>query len=92
MELYTMQQWEADRYLKVEQGQNIAPDVFFQLLNAVPPTFYEMGMFQCGEPYTHDWNTGLALYKTFKHVDTDAKGQPIYQYVGLMYDKNLKLK
>jgi len=92
MEIYTMQQWEVDRTLKVEQGQKIAPDVFYQLLNAVPPCTYSRGIFQVGEPYAHDWNTGLALYQTFHYIEDDTNGQPIYQYVGLMYNQNLKYK
>ena len=92
MEIYTMKQWERDRSLKCEQGQKISADVFYELLNAVPPTFYRMGIFQCGEPYAHDYNTGLALYKTFRYVENDANGEPIYEYVGLMCDQNLNPK
>ena len=78
MEIYTMQQWMQDRDLKVQVGQIIAWNVFYQLLGAVPPRYFRNGMFQVGEPYSHDWNTGQALYKTFK-LETNG-----YKYVGLM--------
>lgn len=83
MDMYTMKQWESDRTLKVAVGQNIAPDVFFELLNSVPPQTYARGIFQAGEPYSHDWTTGKSLYSTFKHVADDEDGLPIYQYIGL---------
>lgn len=78
MKTYTMQDWERDGSLKVQIGQTIAWDVFHQLLGCVPPRCYRNGIFQVGEPYSHDWNTGQALYQTFK------SGKNGYKYVGLM--------
>jgi ribosomal protein S6 len=37
MELYTMEQWKADRTFKAEPGQEIAADVYEQMLNCMPP-------------------------------------------------------
>ena len=85
MEIYTMQQWENDRTLKVAEGQLISPDVFYQLLECVPPQTYSNGIFQVGEPYAHDWNTGKALYSTFRHVSEDEQGRPLYKFIGLRY-------
>lgn len=76
--VYTMQDWERDSTLKVEVGQVIEPAVYYQLLNAVPPKHYTRGIFQPGEPYSHDWDTGRGLYQTFHHV-----GENYYKYVGL---------
>ena len=80
--IYTYQDWTNDGTLKVQVGQIIAPEVFWQLLNCVPPRTYRNGIFQVGEPYSHDWNTGKALYQTFEFVKT-VDGEPYYRYVGL---------
>lgn len=76
---YTMADWERDRTLKCEVGQIITPEVYFQLLGALPPHRND-SLFQAGEPYTHDWNTGRALYKTFQRMEGNY-----YKYIGLMY-------
>lgn len=76
--VYTMRDWEEDGTLKVEVGQLIAPYVFFQLLGSVPPKTYGNGLFQVGEPYSHDWNTVQALYRTFEEIDRNY-----WLYVGL---------
>ena len=76
--IYTMQQWHEDRILNVQVGQLIHPDVFFQLLNGVPPQTYSDGIFQMGEPHSHETTTGRPLYMTFEQ----EKGQ-YYRYVGL---------
>ena len=79
-EVYTMRDWEEDGTLKVEIGQLIEPYTFFQLRNCVPPKTYGNGIFQVGEPYSHDWHTGKALYRTFEEVDRNY-----WLYVGLKY-------
>lgn len=81
MKIYTMQDWERDGVLKLEVGQVIAPEVFYQLRDCVPPTTYGKGIFQVGEPTDHDWNTGKALYQTFEKVDVENH----YKYVGLRF-------
>lgn len=78
MNIYTFEQWEKDGDLKVEVGQFIDDRVFYDLLGSVPPATYSRGVFQPGEPYTHDFKTGRALYNTFK------KNAELWQYVGLM--------
>ncbi len=77
-DVYTDQDWERDGTLKVEVGQLISPDVYYQLLNALPPKCYGSGVFQPGEPDSHDWDTGQALFQTFEHV-----GHDYHKYVGL---------
>lgn len=77
-DVYTMKDWENDRTLKVKEGQTIEPSVFWSLLNSLPPQTYGRTLFQPGEPYDHDWNTGRALYRTFEHV-----GEYYYKYIGL---------
>ena len=84
-EVYTMTDWARDRTLSVKVGQVIEPDVYYQLLNSVPPMCYRGGYFQPGEPYDHDWNTGKALYQTFKSV-----GDNYYLFEGLMPAKSDK--
>jgi len=77
-EVYTAHDWERDRVLRVKEGQVIAPEVFRQLLESVPPVTYRRGIFQPGEAYSHDWTTGRALYQTF-----ESMGEDYYKYVGL---------
>lgn len=37
MELYTMERWKADRTFKAKPGQEIAADVYEEMLNCMPP-------------------------------------------------------
>lgn len=76
--IYTMADWERDRTLKVKVGQVITPEIYYQLLGALPPHRNDH-LFQAGEPNTHDWNTDTPLYKTFERMDGDY-----YKYIGLM--------
>ena len=75
--LYTERDWEKDGTLKVQVGQIITPEVYFQLLGAVPPKSYGR-VFQVGEAHSYDWERGVMLYDTFEHV-----GDNYYKYVGL---------
>ena len=76
--VYTMADWAKDRELKVEVGQVVEPDVFWELCEALPPHKWKHGVFQPGEPHDHDWDTGKALYRTFEQMGGDY-----YKYVGL---------
>jgi hypothetical protein len=78
LEVYTDADWLRDRTLKVRVGQVISPEVFWQLLEALPPHRYGEGVFQPGEPYCHDLETGVALYQTFERIEGE-----FYKYVGL---------
>lgn len=76
-DVYTYEDWCNDGDLSVKVGQLIDPRVYFQLLNSLPPK--QNGIyFQCGEPDSHDWNTGKALYKTY-----ESMGEHYYKYIGL---------
>lgn len=75
--VYTMEDWRRDGTLKVAEGQLIAPDVYFQLLESVPPASTGR-IFQPGEAYSYDWKRGVQLYQTFKN-----EGNNYYRYVGL---------
>jgi len=77
-DVYTEQDWEADGVLKVQVGQVIEPGVFWQLLNSLPPRTYKRGIFQPGEAYSYDWNSGMNLYQTFEQM-----GDNYWKYVGL---------
>lgn len=76
-EIYTMQDWRNDKSLKVQIGQYIDEEVFEQLLDSIPPITYSRGVFQPGEAYDHNMETGNPLYQTF------VKNNDLYQYVGL---------
>ena len=75
---YTDERWSQDGTLKLAEGMIIAPEVYWQLLNSVPPRCNSRSTFQPGEAWSHDWNTGKALYQTFEHV-----GGNYYRFVGL---------
>ena len=75
--VYTMDDWRRDGSLKVQIGQLIAPEVYWQLRDSVPP-MSDGGCFQPGEAYDHDWRTGKALYQTFTR-----EGDSYYRYKGL---------
>lgn len=74
---YTMEDWKRDGTLKVKEGQLIAPEVYWQLLNGVPPVSTGR-IFQPGEAYDMDTTTWEELYQTFKQ-----EGHDLYRYVGL---------
>lgn len=80
MEKYTMKQWQEDKYFNAEVGQVCDAEVMFQLINNVPPRTYSDDIFQAGEPWSHDFSTGKALYLTFELV-----GNYEYKYIGLQH-------
>lgn len=75
--VYTMEDWQRDGSLKIHPGQTVSDDVVRELLYCVPPATYGNGIFQVGEPYDHDWNTGRALFQTFERLESGWK------YIGL---------
>lgn len=78
-DVYTMEDWRKDGSLKVEEGQAIEPEVFWDLCEALPPHRWGKGVFQPGEPWDHDMQTGKALYQTFEKLNSDD----YYKYIGL---------
>lgn len=76
--VYTMQDWEEHGTLAVAEGQVIEPDIFWHLLNSVPPKTYGMGRFQVGEPDSWDFEHCCNLYQTFEHIEGNY-----WKYVGL---------
>ena len=76
--IYTMQDWERDGTLKVKVGQIIEPEVFYQLLNCVPPHYWAKGFFQVGEPSSFDFTSGKQTYQTYEKVNEDD----YYKYIG----------
>ena len=75
--VYTMEDWQRDGSLKMHPGQTVDDAVVEELVNCVPPATYGNGIFQVGEPYDHDRNTGRALFLTFEHLESGWK------YIGL---------
>lgn len=79
VKVYTMQDWEHDGSLNLTSGQVIAPEVFRELRDCVPPKYYR-GWFQVGEAAAHDEETGESLYRSFVRCSND---DDYYMYVGL---------
>ena len=76
-DVYTMRDWIEDGTLKIREGDLIEPEIYWELLNCLPPRS-NGHYFQVGEAYSHDRNTGKALYQTFEDM-----GENYYLYVGL---------
>ena len=76
-DVYSMEDWERDGTLKIQPGQAVSDDIVRELLNCVPPATYGKGIFQPGEPWSHDRNTGRQLFQTFER---DESG---WRYVGI---------
>ena len=66
-QVYTMDQWYLDKEFKAKVGQQVANDVVWELIEAVPPAYWSGGLFQVGEPKDGDAETGANLYDTFTH-------------------------
>jgi hypothetical protein len=69
MNAYTMIDWERDGVFSPSLGQEIADDVYFEMLSCLPPAYWEKGIMQVGEPYSHDMENGRTLYTTFAVKD-----------------------
>ena len=76
--IYTKDDWKRDGTLNVQVGQIIAPEVFYQLRDSVPPALDARGYFQPGEAYDFDLDLECPRYMTFRHV-----GGCFYRYLGL---------
>lgn len=76
-DVYTFADWQKDKVLKIKVGQLIEPAIYWDLLCALPPKS-NGHVFQVGEPFSHDWNSGTALYQTFEDM-----GGNYYLYIGL---------
>lgn len=66
MNTYTKQQWENDREFKAGAGQQIEEEIYWDMLEALPPIYSRRNTFQVGEAHSHDRN-GRPLYGTFTH-------------------------
>lgn len=77
--MYTMENWNADRYFKADPGQEITQEIYDAMLNGVPPKTLPPEMvvksleeynvtvhagFLMGEPDSDD-SEGRALYLAF---------------------------
>lgn len=98
-EIYTMEQWENDRTFKAEPGQQIAPEIYEQMLNCMPPEHlprdkarqalqdYNIPVhagFLMGEPHNSN-EKGEQLYLAFGMNDygSGTRKDPKYFYLGL---------
>lgn len=99
--IYTMEQWKADRDFKAEAGQEISAEVYEEMLNVMPPLSLPKGKalqalqdykipahagFMMGEPTTCD-SEGRELYRAFAMNDY-GKGKRYY-YIGLSVKEKL---
>ena len=78
MNTYTKQQWANDRDFKAAVGQPIESDIYWDMLESVPPVYSRRCTFQVGEPHSHDSN-GRPLYGTFT-----SQGDTCY-FVGYLH-------
>jgi len=75
--VYTRFQWMQDRSLSPREGQEVEEDIYYEMLDVLPPARMKGGAFLVGEPY--DFNEkGEYTYECFD----SKKGK--YYYVGKM--------
>ncbi len=65
MKIYTMKEWARDKVFSAQVGQRVSDAVFYEMLNCVPPAFWEGGVMQVGEPHSTDKETYRNLFTTF---------------------------
>lgn len=76
--MYTMEQWRADRQLKLSPGMIVSDEVVDVLINSVPPKTYNNGVFQPGEAASIGTKFEL-IYDTYIR---EAEG---WRYIGRCY-------
>lgn len=60
-----MSDWERDREFSPAIGQEVSEEIYWEMLNCVPPTYNGRNLMQVGEPYSTDKETRKHLYTTF---------------------------
>lgn len=65
MKVYTEEDWKHDHRLKVQVGQAVSDTIFYDLLECLPPTYFDGKVFQVGEPETYD-EDGNYVYATYR--------------------------
>ena len=60
-----MDDWQKDGVFSAEVGQAVEESVFYEMLNCVPPAYWQGGVMQVGEPYSTDMETRESLFTTF---------------------------
>lgn len=60
-----MDDWQKDGVFSAEVGQAVEESVFYEMLNCVPPAYWQGGVMQVGEPYSTDMETLKSLFTTF---------------------------
>lgn len=80
MNIYTREQWAADRNFNAATGQEIEAEIYEEMFNVMPPLRLVDAQgctagFRVSEPYTH--RGGKPLYRAF------GKRDGKYYYLGL---------
>ena len=86
MKTYTREDWHNDGVLNVQIGQIVDDDIIEQLADCVPPRYYSRGLFQPGEPASHEvWEEDprfvIALYDTYERAEEG------WRYLGMQRGK-----
>ena len=74
--IYTMQQWAADKMFSAQPGQFVEDAVYYQLLDSVPPRSDGSDYMQVGEAYGTCPKTGKNTYTTF------VKENGMWKFIG----------
>ena len=77
-DIYTMKDWERDGSLRLAPGMLVDVKIVRELKGCVPPAYHHYGVFQPGEPYTHE--TREHLFQTFIQLRNAFE---TWRYVGL---------
>lgn len=68
--MYTMNDWMRDGTFHAELNEEVSPEIVEQMRNCVPPETMTRSCLQVGEAYSHNWETGEALYTTFEMIES----------------------
>lgn len=74
--IYTMEDWRRDGTFSACVGQYVSEDIYYEMLECVPPAFSSRTIMQVGEPYDNDMETFANLYSTF------ARDKQGWRYMG----------
>lgn len=75
-----MKDWERDGSLRLSPGMLVDAEIIWELKGCVPPAYLGYGVFQVGEPASHDTETFQQLYDTFIQQKNNFA---TWKYIGL---------
>lgn len=63
----TLKDWRGDLSDYLKPNDEIDEDLYYYFLEVLPPEYQENGVFQVGEPYSHD-KENKPIFDTFEQI------------------------